>query len=140
MKHGNTPSGVKPSRALRRGKGAWKRGAREAQANTAPISQNRDFPGLTPSHRDCSPGPVSGRVPMSLDASRAGPANPVNSGASSATCGRFLLPAAFMAAGAGTPSGVPVPESGFADPVSVRHPISRQTDRGGYFPNSGVPK
>lgn len=59
---------------------------------------------------------------QSLDASRAGRRGPVIVGAQSATRGRFLLSGRFMAAGSGTPSGVPVLRP-VREPAVIRHPI-----------------
>lgn len=55
---------------------------------------------------------------------RTGRRGPETKGASSATRGRFLLPAVFpMAAGSGTPSGVPVSFGPVREPAVIRHPI-----------------
>lgn len=50
---------------------------------------------------------------------------------------RFFVSAALssMAAGIGTPSGVPVPWFRFCRPFVSRHPISLQTDRDGFQTN-----
>jgi hypothetical protein len=74
-----------------------------------------------------------------LDASKAGRRNPVNSGAlNSATRGRFFMSGRqSMAAGVGSLTAGRS-QSPVSYPAPVRHPFAVGSERGGYSPYSGV--
>ena len=85
-------------------------------------------PGRAIRKRDYLSGKGRGSLSPSLDASRAGRGNPAIQGAPSATRGRFLLSGRFMAAGSGTPYGVPVPLFRFSTPAVSPPPIAVESD------------